>query len=249
MKKRIIILMHYLELGGAEMALIGLLGALDPARVDVDLFIYSHQGPLMKHIPGWVNLLPEIKAYSMIERPMGEALRRGAFGVVAGRLLAKFRHSRYRKGLTADANANDASILQYVGDCVTPWLPKINPNVEYDLCISFLTPHNIGRDKVRARKRLAWIHTDYSTVSVNARQELPVWDAYDNIASISPDVTREFLKVFPSLAPKIIEIENILPEALIRSKALAFDASGEIPHEGGGDNTLIHRTLLRPKEF
>ncbi len=42
-KPRIIILMHYLELGGAEMSLIGLLGALDPGRVDVDLFIYSHR--------------------------------------------------------------------------------------------------------------------------------------------------------------------------------------------------------------
>ena len=62
-KPRIIILMHYLELGGAEMALIGLLGALDPDKVDVDLFIYSHQGPLMKFIPEWVNLLPEVRAY------------------------------------------------------------------------------------------------------------------------------------------------------------------------------------------
>lgn len=43
MKPRIIILMHYMELGGAEMALLGLLGALDPERVQVDLFIYSHQ--------------------------------------------------------------------------------------------------------------------------------------------------------------------------------------------------------------
>ncbi|MBD5296318.1 MAG: glycosyltransferase, partial [Bacteroides sp.] len=47
MKSSIIITMHYLELGGAEMALIGLLNALDPEKVDVDLFIYSHQGPLM----------------------------------------------------------------------------------------------------------------------------------------------------------------------------------------------------------
>ncbi len=61
-RKRIIITMHYLELGGAEMALIGLLNALDPEKVDVDLFIYRHQGPLMKYIPDWVNLLPEYKA-------------------------------------------------------------------------------------------------------------------------------------------------------------------------------------------
>ena len=43
--------MHYLELGGAEMALIGLLHALDQEKVHVDLFIYDHRGPLMRFIP------------------------------------------------------------------------------------------------------------------------------------------------------------------------------------------------------
>lgn len=77
-KPRIIILMHYLELGGAEMALIGLLCALDPSRVDVDLFIYSHQGPLMKFIPKWVNLLPEDPAYSVVERPIVETIKKSS---------------------------------------------------------------------------------------------------------------------------------------------------------------------------
>lgn len=50
-KPRIFISMHYLELGGAEMSLIGLLNALDPRRVDVDLFIHAHRGELMRFIP------------------------------------------------------------------------------------------------------------------------------------------------------------------------------------------------------
>lgn len=221
-KPRIIILMHYLELGGAEMALLGLLGALDPERVDVDLFVYSHQGPLMKFIPGHINLLPEKGAYSVIERPMGEAIRKGCFGVACGRLLAKWQCRSYRR--KQPATGDDGAIMQYVGDCVTPWLPKINPTAEYDLCISFLTPHNIGRDKVNARKRLAWIHTDYSTVSINVEKELPVWSAYDAIASISDDVTRSFVKIFPSLESKIVPIENILPESYVRARADEFDA-------------------------
>ena len=40
MKPRILILMHYMELGGAESALLGLLQSVDPDRVDVDVFIY-----------------------------------------------------------------------------------------------------------------------------------------------------------------------------------------------------------------
>lgn len=233
MKPRIIILMHYMELGGAEMALLGLLGALDPGRVDVDLFIYSHQGPLMGYIPGHVNLLPEKGPYSVFERPMGEALRRGHLGVVSGRLLAKWRYRNFRKKHPADGD--DGAIMQYVGNCVTPVLPKINPEVEYDLCISFLTPHNIGRDKVRAKKRLAWIHTDYSTVSINPDLELPVWNSYDYIASISPEVTRSFLTVFPSLAAKIVDIENMLSSAFVLGRAEEKDVSSELT----GDINLL----------
>lgn len=225
-KPRIIILMHYLELGGAEMALIGLLNALDSARVDVDLFIYSHQGPLMRYIPKWVNLMPEVKAYSMIERPMSEALRNGQFGVVAGRLLARLRHMRYI-GKTCFMG-DDSSVMQYVGNCVTPVLPKINPDVEYNLCISFLTPHNIGLGKVRARRRLAWIHTDYSTVHVNANIELPVWGAYDHIAAISSEVCNSFIQTFPALEPKIVEIENILSSDFIRRRAEESDVATKL---------------------
>lgn len=225
--------MHYLELGGAEMALIGLLHALDPRKVDVDLFIYSHRGPLMQYIPEGVNLLPEVGAYSVIEEPMTVALKRGYIGVVAGRLLAKWKFKQFRKNNLA--HGDDGAIMQYVGDYVTPHLPQISPNVEYDLCISFLTPHNIGRDKVRAKKRLAWIHTDYSTVDIDTGRELPVWGAYDYIASISYEVTSSFLKRFPSLKSKIVQIENILPAGYVKTRSEEFDAAKEMD----GDTNLL----------
>lgn len=219
--------MHYMELGGAEISLIGLLNALDPAKVDVDLFIHSHQGPLMKFIPRWVNLLPEKKSYSVIEKPIIETIKKGQLQIALARLLAKFRHKRHLKRSFVDSK-NDASIFQYVGDSVSKVLPSIMPHVEYDLCISFLTPHNICLNKIKAKKRIAWIHTDYSYIHINVEQEFPIWNAYDYIASISPDVTRSFVNIFPSLKPKIIEIENILSPAFVRARAQEFDISQEI---------------------
>ena len=96
-KPRLLFAIHYLELGGAEISLIGLLQAMDYIRYDVDLFVYSHQGELMRFIPQEVNLLPEIKAYAYIERPVKEALRKGLFGVVWGRLKAKWQHKRWKR--------------------------------------------------------------------------------------------------------------------------------------------------------
>ena len=229
MKKRIFISMHYLELGGAEAALIGLLQAMDYHRYDVDLFLHSHQGEMMQLVPKEVNLLPEIKEYSVIEKPMLKALSRGYFRVVLARLKAKWQFKRYlkRKGLK-----ESAASFQYVGNAVTPVLPSLEYLGEYDLAISFLNPHNIVRDKVKAKKKICWIHTDYTRIDINTELELPVWDSYDYVMSISPDVTRTFLQVFPSLKDKIMEMENIISTEFIRKRAEEFDASAELAGDG-----------------
>lgn len=230
MKPRIFIAMHYMEIGGAETALVGLLNALDPARVDVDLFLYDHRGEMMQFIPEWVNLLPQIPKYSVLERPIVELVKRGFWGIAAARLWAKWLSQKAykRSGSTLENNGG----LDKMSKCTTPLLPKINQSVTYDLAISFLTPHRIVAEKVKAKKKIAWIHTDYTRVWVDAEDELKVWQKYDYVASISGDVTNTFLQVFPSLAPKIVEIENILSPTFVRKRAELQDVDKEFRHEG-----------------
>ena len=228
MKPRILIMMHYMELGGVESALLGLLQSIDPDRVDVDLFIYDHRGELMRYVPtDKVRLLPEIQGYKMIERPLTECISVGQWGVALGRALAKMTvdKSPVPKGM------DDGRIFTRVADCVERFLSKIQPDVEYDLAISFLTPHNYIISKVRAKRKLGWIHTDYSTVYVDAKRELPVWSQLDYIASISEEVGEKFVGVFPILRNKLVSIENILCADFIRrrseevSVSLCSDAS------------------------
>jgi glycosyltransferase involved in cell wall biosynthesis len=227
-KPRIFINIHYLEIGGAERALIGLLNALDSQKVDVDLFINQHTGEFMKLIPCYVNLLPEIPKYTTIETPMTDVLRRGYFDIVLARLWAKFIHFRYAKSLMLGAGQIDASIFHYIAKYTTPLLPSLEKYGKYDLAISFLTPHQTVRDKVEAKKKLAWIHTDYTVSKVNTAAELPIWNAYDYIVSISGDVTKTFRQEFPSLSSKIIEIENILSPKFVINMAEESDVSSEM---------------------
>lgn len=224
-KPRIFIAMHYMEIGGAETALVGLLNALDPARVDVDLFLYDHRGEMMQFIPEWVNLLPQIPKYSVLERPIVELVKRGFWGIAAARLWAKCLSQKAYKRSGSKLENNGG--LDKMSKCTTPLLPKINPSVTYDLAISFLTPHRIVAEKVKAKKKIAWIHTDYTRVWVDAEEELKVWQKYDYVASISGDVTNTFLQVFPSLAPKIVEIENILSPKFVRKRAELEDTDKE----------------------
>lgn len=216
-KPRIFIAIHYMHLGGAEISLIGLLQALDPEKIDIDLFVYSHEGELMQIIPKYVNLLPENKSYSMFERPMVEVLKKGHLGVLAARLLSKLQTFQYIK--SSHPTKESAAGMGYLGKNVSKVLSDINPSIEYDLAISFLTPHNFVRDHVHAKKKICWIHTDYSRIDINAELELPVWGSFDHIISISPEVTKSFTNTFPTLASKIIEIENILSPFFVRNRA------------------------------
>lgn len=258
MKPRILILMHYMELGGAESALLGLLQALDPGRAEVDLFVYDHRGALMEQIVGLasnendnenennhanrIRLLPQVEAYSMLERPLSEAVRRGYWRVALMRLIGKLEAKitggseivtqpkwvskvlpfinededlRYK-----DENEDENEDCHSDGSQTSNLKPRTS-NLPYDLAISFVTPHYFVLNNVRAKKKVGWIHTDYTKIQVNAKRELKMWSRLDNIVSISPDVTRTFLQVFPSLKDKIVEIENILPKALIEEKSSA----------------------------
>ena len=243
-KPRILILIHYLEIGGAEISLIGLLNAIDKAKYDVDLFVYSHQGELMQLIPDGVNLLPENPKYSTLERPMKDVLREGHVDIVAARLLAKIRHRIYRR--THSISGEDASIFQYVANCTTPLLPMVSDK-EYDLSISFLAPHNICLDKVRAKKKVAWIHTDYTRIHINQRLELPYWQPFDHIASISEAATEAFVKIFPELESKVIEIENILSPSFVQQRA--NEEVEEITPQNGVINLLSVGRFCTAKNY
>lgn len=249
MKKRIFINIHYLEIGGAERALLGLLSAFDPKMVDVDLFINQHTGEFMSFVPNYIKLLPEIPEYTCIERPIKDIVKEGYIGIALRRLWAKYKHKQYLKTLTAEKRKYDSSLFQYVANAVESALPSLECLGEYDLAISFLQPHNITLNKVKSKKKICWIHTDYSTIHVNHDLELPVWDAFDYVISISDDCTKTFLQTFPELKGKIVLIENILSSFFVRQQACIEDVSTEMPNETGVTKILSVGRFSAPKRF
>ena len=203
----------------------------------------------MKLIPKEVHLLPEIKSYAAIEKPMVQALKEGQIGVVAGRLLSKLQYVLYK---WQHHPKEDSGLFQYVADCVNPVLPSLKHLGEYDLAISFLTPHNVVRDKVGAKRKYAWIHTDYTTISVNVKKELPVWAAFDKIFAVSEDVKKTFIQVFPSLKDKIEVFENILSPKFIREQAeVGIDRNGlesiGLEFRGKSLESQIQESSLNPQ--
>lgn len=217
--------MTYMELGGAERALLGFLDAIDTTRVDVDLFINQHTGELMSLIPSKINLLPEIAEYSCIRRSWKAILREGHYKMAVLKVLNAIKWKFYLK---KNHIKGDGVSTHFSMDTMIKYLPSLYYLGEYDLAISFIDPPHIIQDKVLAKKRIEWIHTDFTAFNYNSSLTYSRWAANDYIASISPDITKSFLTLFPTLKDKIIEIENILSINSVHKQAEQFDVNKEI---------------------
>ena len=214
--KRIIIISHSLELGGVERSLIGLLWALRKPEYQVDLFLLRHEGEMMNMIPPHVNLLPEIPAYAVLARPIRKVLREGHVLLACARLWGKMKATKYVRKKRLGENA---IALEYSHKYTYRLMPPIQPQIIYHTAISFLTPHYIVGTKVKAGKKICWIHTDYSNVSVNKKSEYKMWCRYDHIVAVSEATKRSFVSVFPQLSDRVTVIENILSNQLILKQA------------------------------
>lgn len=215
-KKSILICSHSMEIGGAERSLLDLLYSFDSNTYNVDLFLYKYGGEWLKDIPESINLLPESPKYSSLLVPMKELLYFKQYDVLGLRLLGKIFAMVYTK---LHKFQHSEVAIEYSHKFTRLCMPQICPDKKYDLAISFLTPHYFVIEKVDAKCKVAWIHTDYSTIQIDVKSELKMWSKYDYIASISKNCTDSFLSKFPTLADKIIQIENILSADLIKQKA------------------------------
>lgn len=215
-KKKIIIVSHAMEIGGAERALLGLLSSFDYSKYEVDLFLMRQEGELLKFIPNEVNVLPMNQA-KYLAVPMKLLLSERKFKMLYGRLKGKWLAKKRVASLGLKKDNQVA--LTYSHRYTWKYIEQISPEVEYDLAISFLTPHYICLHHVKAKKKVAWIHTDYSTIDIDVKTELSMWESYDYIVTISEKVTEAFLKRFPTLKKKIISIDNIVTSNMVEEQA------------------------------
>ena len=243
--QNVLIVSHTMEIGGAEKALLGLLGVFDYTKYNVDLFLYHHEGELMQFIPKEVNLLPENKSYASLAKPISQVIKNRAFGTLLGRYKGKNAATEY----IVRNKIEDGSYvyIDYSHRFTSLFMPKISDKT-YDLVISFLTPHYFAAEKCKAKQKIAWIHTDYSYIDIDVASELDMWSRYDRIVSISEKVTEAFLKKFPSLEDRIVLIPNIHPADFIKKQADETDVSDEMPDDGYVKFLSVGR-YSHPKNF
>lgn len=213
--KKILISSFDMEVGGVERSLISMLDNFDYDNYDVDLMLYSHTGEFMNLLTDKVRLLPEIKKLASFRKGIDQIIKEGNFFIGASRILAKL--NGYIRTKINNKEIESVIQMQLMWKYSLPFLPKLDK--EYDVAISYLWPHYFIAEKVKAKKKIAWIHTDYSTIETDIKEDLKIWDKFDYIMAVSKECKNAFLKKYPSLNEKVRVMENITSPDFIRRMA------------------------------
>ena len=217
-KRKVLIIMPSMFIGGAEQSLLGLLNSFDYSCYDVSIFLYRHEGEFLKYIPKQVNILPEMEAYRTFDVPIKSLFFSGKYIYGLSRLISKglkFLHSR----ITGEKSGVWMS-LQYISRCLQPLLPNIPGR--YDVGIMFLSVPDTLVNKVDAKVKISWCHTDYDTLYPDHSYDRKIYNHIDYIVHVSETCAEKTRKIYPEFQSKIKVIENILSKDFIFSQSEAF---------------------------
>lgn len=207
--KNILISSFDMEVGGVERSLISMLNNFDYENYNVDLMLYSHTGDFMNLLPKQPNLLKEDKKYKTFRMSMLQIFKYGKICIGLARLLAKIK-------ATSKSNKESGYMqMQYIWKYVIPFLPNLDK--KYDVAISYLWPHYFIAYKIKAKTKIAWIHTDYSTIDTDIDMDIDMWNKFNYIVAVSEECKKSFINKYPILSEKIIVIENITSPDFVRA--------------------------------
>ena len=213
--RNILIASFDMEVGGVERSLISLLENFDYFNNKVDLMLYRHSGDFMNLLADKHELLSEVKEYATYRKSIKEILKDKLYMLAITRILANLNSRIIGKIKNIDEIGYIQ--MQRMWKYALPLLPKLNK--EYDVAISYLWPHYFVSEKVQAKRKIAWVHTDYSTIETDIDMDLKMWNKFDYIMAVSEECKNAFLKKYPILKDKVKVMENITSPDFIRGMA------------------------------
>lgn len=246
MKKKLLIAVHTLQLGGVEKIVINLLKMMDKEKYDITLLSLVNDGVFVEealNIPG---------------------------------IKYKYFFESYFKKSRSDINSKHYKLSCKLMNIIWKWylflikrfpsyLYKKNIQEVYDIEIAFLegkVAKIIANSNNNQSKKIAWIHTDIENISRasifnNLDDEINCYKKFDKIVCVSNDVKYHFTQKTGISDNVIVQVNPINSEEILRKSeepitkdlkkdGIIISAVGRLAYEKGYDRLLkIHRKLLR----
>jgi glycosyltransferase involved in cell wall biosynthesis len=236
MKKKLLFVIPSLDAGGAEKSLVNLLNTLDFSKVEVDLFLFKHNGLFLNLVPKEVSILPLNKEYQLFSKNLGASIIALflSFKIVLliNRILFAINNKIYKNNAIAEQQG-----WKYLKKSFTK-LPK-----KYDTAIGFLEKSSIyfSIDLVNATNKIGFIHNDYNKLGLNKKFDQNYFQKLHKIVTVSQECAVILQQEFSNQASKVVVMHNIVSGKLIHKMA-------QEPIDFKENNTIISVGRLHPQK-
>lgn len=242
MKKKILFMIISMNIGGVEKALLNMLKTMSPTENDVTVLMLEKKGGFLESLPSWVKV-DELSYYKDIKEEFNKPSKELILNYLKNRNI--FKTIYFLLIFLVCKLKGDRELLLKVLFSKYP-----NYKEEYDEAIAYAGPMALIDyyivNKVKAKRKLGWIHFDISTIGVDKNLSKKLYKNFDQINVVSKDAKEKFDLVFPGFKNKTNVFYNvILKEEIIKLaekkgftdgyKGLRLLTVGRISREKGQD--------------
>lgn len=212
MKKKILFIMSSLRNGGAERSLVNLLQLLDYDKYEVDLLLFQEEGMFLQQLPSEVHLVNECNTlHVLFETSKKILLKPQHIGLNIIHLVTTLI-SRNKAG-----KGSPSRQYRWVN-----YYKKIIPELKgnyYDIAISYIhcEPTYFLVDKVKATKKIAWVHIDYSRIKQSREIDLHYFNKLDFVVTISNLCAEALRNEFSTVKDKFLVLPNLTSSKVVKA--------------------------------
>ncbi len=208
---------------GTEKSFLSFLSALDLDRYDVTLLLAKKEGLLLDQIPANVKVQIMEKYGDMFLLSAKNAMKTMFDCFVKENPLSLFEIFPYFVKTLFTKGEKRAAHATKMWVHFMQKMPEIKD--EYDVAVAYWGDRTMFYmcDKVKAKKKISWLHFDYDTPPRDDSVYLPYFKECDNVVTVSKSGYDFLKKKFPELAERIVMIENITSPKQIWDLALVGD--------------------------
>ena len=209
MKKKVLIAVHQLNLGGVQKALISALNAIDYSKNDVTLYIRKNRTDLLDLVNTNVSKV-------IINEDNTKYYRKPCSLF----LLLKLKLASV---LGKDTSKINQKLNNYIVELQMKYEKEhyFSDNTEYDVAVSYIQSHTARfvSENIKAKKKIMFYHG--STDEFHEINEAVMPD-YKNIYCVSKGALESISQFYPEFSDKMDYIENYVDNKEIRKNAEGF---------------------------
>ena len=218
-KIKLLIIGITMQPAGTEKSFLSFASCLDYDKYDVTLLLAKKEGLFLSMIPEQIRVIEMEEYADMFTLHGGNAMR-----VIWNTMVKK------NPAVLLDILPFAAKIALRIGNradlTMGMWcrLEKRFPDLkeEFDIAVAYWGDKTMFYmiDHVRAKKKIAWLHFDYTKPMRDDTLYAPAFAACDWTVTVSRPIEASMKAHFPQLADQIVCMENISDPRLIRDLAL-----------------------------